>query len=775
MKKKCLVIILLFFLINCINYQLAAGTVQEQLNEEISRVFRPSSKNLFRSIGNSYSSDRKCGTYLLRKARELSDLLYPENRYILYRPSDNLSEYYGSANVKTYESVGSEASHFIFFYTEDNTSEHKTTLDFVQKFAGYFEEAWSGIKGLNYKMPDEIVNDAKVEVYVMDISYYGMAEAQNVGLPYIFVDNDYNYSEEEIKNQDPEGSKVGLMKVVAAHEFFHVVQAGHDHWNECPGNEAVWWEENTAVWMEDYIFNEVNDYYHYLGWPFTDENDNGRWNSGEEYYVFNVTKTGGYKERGWFDYPEYSLNSRSKVIGTEKIFFEYGGVIWAKFIANYFGKSMIKTILTNIGSIVMSDYYITDYYSQDPNYTVLKAFDNSIKNVNLGLYSLSESFIQFKLANLRQDTNYDYEEGNYYPLPFHEISFPLSSNQEIRYDDILAPLSCHYLVVTGEGSINITFKGYGASFAVLVVPTTSYSSYSSSKFGSAPEFGIAQSIPLNEGQEGEYEYSFQNDPTYTKLVIIPINISWKEGTPGSYDLDIMSIEKSTQSVPQVSYSSFIRDERPVIGFSWEKGHPFDKCQIWGGLWESLSLEQEYRNYQRMVGEVDTSEDPNKTTFEDVNSNLLDSALYKYQLKFINESGVSSTDFLLIETPEIYSSPYDLNAVYTKDKTSIMVSFRVEKTIESYRIDRKIRGDTAPPKEVKSKTDIEHTDEKTDPLIEFEDDNINPDLEYIYIVYVYDTDNKEMKKEVSVQGHEKPALEKSSSDKGKCFLSSFIYP
>jgi hypothetical protein len=48
------------------------------------------------------------------------------------------------------------------------------------------------------------------------------------------------------------------IQVTAAHEFFHAIQFGYD------AQEMPWLMEATAVWMEEAIFDDINDSYQYL-------------------------------------------------------------------------------------------------------------------------------------------------------------------------------------------------------------------------------------------------------------------------------------------------------------------------------------------------------------------------------------------------------------------------------------------------------------------------------------------------------------------------------
>ena len=140
----------------------------------------------------------------------------------------------------------------------------------------------------------------------MDISAYGITSADNEGL-YIIVDNDYS---EVRDNLDPRKG-IGAMKVTAVHEFFHIVQAEYDQW-PTSDDKNMWWEENTAVWIEDELYDEVNDYLNYLGWPYLDDNDNGRWDDSNWYDIYGQLRS-GERDQGWSDYPDYPLNYTGQI------------------------------------------------------------------------------------------------------------------------------------------------------------------------------------------------------------------------------------------------------------------------------------------------------------------------------------------------------------------------------------------------------------------------------------------------------------------------------
>ncbi|MGH8004374.1 MAG: MXAN_6640 family putative metalloprotease, partial [Limisphaerales bacterium] len=88
----------------------------------------------------------------------------------------------------------------------------------------------------------------------------------NRATAYIILDNDY----ETLPYNDPLYGigPSGGMRVTAAHEFFHAIQFAYNvfGFEVVSGNQKYYWQEATAVWMEEQMYNEINDYIQYL--PF---------------------------------------------------------------------------------------------------------------------------------------------------------------------------------------------------------------------------------------------------------------------------------------------------------------------------------------------------------------------------------------------------------------------------------------------------------------------------------------------------------------------------
>ena len=102
--------------------------------------------------------------------------------------------------------------------------------------------------------------DSRLDVYLVDIGWDGLygycapeQPRQGGAAPaYCVLDDDY------AKDQYPESSPLGNLQVTAAHEFFHAVQFGYDAF------EDAWLMESTATWLEDEIYDEVNDNRYFL-------------------------------------------------------------------------------------------------------------------------------------------------------------------------------------------------------------------------------------------------------------------------------------------------------------------------------------------------------------------------------------------------------------------------------------------------------------------------------------------------------------------------------
>ncbi len=133
--------------------------------------------------------------------------------------------------------------------------------DYVDSLLVYLEYAWDVTIELGYGRPKSDMgrggSDA-VDVYLQELSpqqYYGYTSpdtfTSGIASAYMVLDNDFKESVYPTKGLD-------AAKVTSIHEFFHVI-----HYSYYGGEDAVWWMEHTAVWIENYAWKDIKDYLNY--------------------------------------------------------------------------------------------------------------------------------------------------------------------------------------------------------------------------------------------------------------------------------------------------------------------------------------------------------------------------------------------------------------------------------------------------------------------------------------------------------------------------------
>jgi hypothetical protein len=129
--------------------------------------------------------------------------------------------------------------------------------DFVDRIGDALEESWTyQVDSLGFDPPE--TDGMPFEVGLLAIGSFGYTEldATAPGGTRIVMRNNY---EGLPPNEDPDGSALGSLRVTAAHEFRHAGQYATSGWSE-PGL----WIEIDAIWSEDQVFDDVNDYWRYL-------------------------------------------------------------------------------------------------------------------------------------------------------------------------------------------------------------------------------------------------------------------------------------------------------------------------------------------------------------------------------------------------------------------------------------------------------------------------------------------------------------------------------
>ncbi|MBU8870049.1 MAG: T9SS type A sorting domain-containing protein [Gemmatimonadales bacterium] len=197
----------------------------------------------------------KCGTPLLREFQEMGKGLSAES----------IAEVSLYLEAPSFQSVVfSPKGRFQLFFSQvgenavpgEDVDPANGIPDYVERIGGYLDQAWeSEILENGFTAP--VSPGGPYPVSFQDMAAYGYTVVMDEisGATRIVLHNDF---EGFPANDDSEGDRWGAAKVTAAHELKHASQYAASRWSE--GG----WIELDAVWAEELVFDEVNDYYNFL-------------------------------------------------------------------------------------------------------------------------------------------------------------------------------------------------------------------------------------------------------------------------------------------------------------------------------------------------------------------------------------------------------------------------------------------------------------------------------------------------------------------------------
>ncbi len=295
--------------------------------------------------------------------------------------------------------------------------------EYVDSVASVFDQVWEKEIGeLGFEAPPHD-NGAgggnEYDVYIESLNpgtfgytYWEAGDILESGIPqrystYIAIDVDF------LGERTP-----GLdgLRVTAAHEFHHAVQVGsYGIWTNVPDYDFFFYEL-SAVWVEEVVFDEINDYYFDLGNFFLNFKDLSNRSFGFTVYV-----------APWRGY------ERS---------------VWALFLEKKYGQDVVRQIWDGMKRM-----------------PALRSMDEV-----LGLHgsSLKSSFAEFGSWNLftgfRADTVLYYEEGRNFPIQSMNAAAGFSGMTS-AFNGAAVPLSLQYyrFELTGDSIVaviaNTNFTG----------------------------------------------------------------------------------------------------------------------------------------------------------------------------------------------------------------------------------------------------------------------------------------------------------------------------
>ena len=253
--------------------------------------------------------------------------------------------------------------------------------------------------------PDQgLGGDDRYDIYLMHSAFYGYTEAaggkvgdnpmtpdvieEDAYFSFIVLENDYNgFANTPLNN----------LRVTAAHEFNHALQYGYT------AEQTFWLMEATATWIEDEVFDEIDDNYQFLP--------------------------------TYLDYPDICLPARA---AGSKATHWYSDWIWLRWIAEHAGGP------ATIRHIWEHGRTLTDF----------AALAAALTDAGT---SLPRAFTEFGTANLILDVcpnqaPYCYEEANNYPPVFVEGDV-VYNGDVVTYTppDGVQPFAADYIRLTVAG------------------------------------------------------------------------------------------------------------------------------------------------------------------------------------------------------------------------------------------------------------------------------------------------------------------------------------
>ncbi|MEO0084606.1 MAG: MXAN_6640 family putative metalloprotease, partial [candidate division WOR-3 bacterium] len=343
-------------------------------------------------------------------------------------------------------------THFIIHYDINNT-----TTAYAESVAKYAEYSWAKqVDTLKWAAPPpDGTNggDSRYDIYVRNISYLGVTTTeasystpyQNGATSYIQIDNEI--------------SPYGLLQVTVAHEFNHACQFRYSYL------ENTFWYENTATWMEDVCYDNVNDYVNYL------------------YSTPNP------------------LDSTHLPITSNRNLYWYAGAIWAMFLQEYFNDSCPRFCWEKMGEISGENTL------SGIDYVLTNKFSSSL------MFALKQYAIWRYFTGSRADA-YHFSESNSWPtsalLRTHN-TYPASGNQSPFAPS--GPGGTNYIRFTsGSNALSVIFDGQdGYTWSAYLIGYRN------------PSQSIEQEFSLNSVNCDTLEMSWSGN---SAIVLIPVVTQW---------------------------------------------------------------------------------------------------------------------------------------------------------------------------------------------------------------------------------------------------------
>ncbi len=457
----------------------------------------------------------------------------------LNAPPDQRTKLYARPNKQA--SVASPSGHFRVHY--DTTGTHavyQPTVDldpadgipdYVNRCTEIADFCWATeVDGMGYLAPPfdgAAGGDERYDIYMHHYSgAYGVTFPENASsqypgynsiTSYVFVDPTYQgfgYSDRTLP-----------LKVTTAHEFMHAIQMTYNGYMS-----AWWWGEQQAVWMEDVVYDEIDDYRQYLSAFFS-----------EPYRKLTT-------QNGWF---------------------EYGACVWPTYLAHQFGNDIMREILDTAAQTAM-----------------IYALDDVLVLHGSSLAQEFQTFTAWNYFTGGRDDGQHYEEGAAFPLVSIEAAhseFPLLDAGTCHAPEALA---CNYVQFyppeQTQENLLVAFRGgVGKPWGVSVIERMEQSQSNTYQatvdedreaLFEIPDFGTMNQVVMipatlaSGGQATPYSYSAALGPAVIRVASFDLHEEQGDGDGRPEMGELLSLLVSLENcfADMDSAQAVLRSSAPCI-------------------------------------------------------------------------------------------------------------------------------------------------------------------------------------------------------------------
>ena len=362
---------------------------------------RGAQKDKYPSMQSGNSFEEKCGFGLSATIREYYEDFSPNQQM-------KISEIMQRPELAT--SIVSPSGIFRIHFDEDSVNQPGYS---ISELAIAFDSSYNfEVNILGYPAPpndNQGGGDDKIDVYLVDLARnYGYTEPEvslgdGKSTSYIVMDNNFG------KDENFNTFGINAAKVTAAHELHHVIQLG----NYLYRSADLFYYELTSTAFEEFVFDNVNDYYFYM--------------------------------------PSFFRSTTSKLENSTG----YNSAIWNIFLQEYFKDE----------DVILGHQIIKKSWENMIGNRAMVAISNAIESETLSsfaeLFNEFGSWLYFTGDNSKEDRFF--EEAINYPSIRSTYNLDLNSTRSISFNS--EPTSINYL----------TFLDYDFGFADTIVAVVSNS------------------------------------------------------------------------------------------------------------------------------------------------------------------------------------------------------------------------------------------------------------------------------------------------------------